>query len=271
VARLEGKVAIVTGGAGGIGRATALALAREGACVLVADVDADRNQGVVDEIVSEGGRASGAVVDVSVEDQVRGMVDAAVDTFGGLDVLHNNAALTTATRTWFDGAITEVQVEEWDQAMNVNVRGPMFGCKHAIPRMIERGGGSIVNTSSGASIRGDRGLTAYAASKAALNALTLSVATQYGKEGIRCNAVLPGQILTQRSGSSRDPERRDVMLRNTLTPYLGEPEEIANAVVFLASDESRFVTGQLLPVDGGLTSHLPQYAFTKGFLEPAEP
>jgi NAD(P)-dependent dehydrogenase (short-subunit alcohol dehydrogenase family) len=205
--RVEGKVAIVTGGGSGIGAATSKLLASEGAAVCVADLIGERAAQVADEIVAAGGRAIGVAADVSVEADVIAMVAAAVDAFGGLDVLHNNAALTDPDLFAPDQRITEMPVDTWDLTMAVNVRGPMLGCKHAIPRMIERGGGSIINMSSTSSRLGDHTRTAYGVSKAAVNTLTNYVATQYGLDGIRCNTIAPGPILTPALRAHAAPRR----------------------------------------------------------------
>jgi NAD(P)-dependent dehydrogenase (short-subunit alcohol dehydrogenase family) len=255
--RVEGKVAIVTGGGSGIGAATSKLLASEGAAVCVADLIGERAQQVADEIVAAGGRAIGVAADVSIEADVIAMVAAAVEAFGGLDVLHNNAALTDPDLFAPDQRITEMPVDTWDLTMAVNVRGPMLGCKHAIPRMIERGGGSIVNMSSTSSRLGDHTRTAYGVSKAAVNTLTNYVATQYGLDGIRCNTISPGPILTPALRNNIPPDVANVIQRNVLTPRLGEPDDIAHLVLYFASDESAYVTGQYIGCNGGLDAHQP--------------
>ena len=189
--RLKDKVAIVTGSASGIGRSTALLLASEGASVVVADLDGPGAEKVVAEIEAAGGKALARVVDVSREDAVREMIAAAVDTWGGLDILHNNAAALGPASPGRDMDVASMDVEIWDRTMAVNLRGVMLGCKHAIPAMLERGGGAIVNTSSGSAQRGDLAIPAYAVSKGGVDTLTRYVATQYGKRGIRCNAIAP--------------------------------------------------------------------------------
>ena len=258
--RLDGKVGIVTGAASGIGRATAHALAREGARVVVADLNADGAATVAADIIQAGGQAISHRVDVSQEPDVVAMVDAAVSTYGGLDILHNNAAGVGNSTAGRDQDVASIDVDVWDRAMAVNLRGVMLGCKHALPRMLERGAGSIINTSSGSADRGDLNLSAYATSKGGVNTLTLYVAAQYGKQGIRCNAISPGLILTHPKDSFGGAAYVAMLEEHHLTPRVGEADDIANAVIFLASDEASFITGQILHVDGGILSHAPPVA-----------
>ena len=257
---LAGRVAIVTGAASGIGRASALALARAGACVVVADLDAAGAGRVAAEIEAAGGRARAQRADVSDPQSVASMVDAAVLGFGGLDILHNNAALTDPAVIGADGELAELDLSVWERTLAVNLRGPMLGCKHAIPRMLERGGGSIVNTSSVSGLTGDTARVAYGVSKAGVDALTRYVATQYGKRGIRCNAIAPGVIATPALEKNVPRELLSIYEQSHLTPRLGSPEDVAALVVFLASDAAGFITGQILCVDGGLMAHHPTFA-----------
>ena len=257
---LEGKIAIVTGGGGGIGSATARLLAMRGASVTVADLHEARARQVATEICEAGGKAIHCTVDVGSEQDIQRMVGLTVDEFGGLDVLHNNAALVNHEANARDIDIATMTVDDWDMVMAINLRGPMLGCKHAIPEMLKRGGGSIINTSAAAGILALGIVPAYGISKAGVNSLTQYVATEYGKQGIRCNAVSPGQVLSPNVVEGHQEEFLQISLDSTLTPYLGTPGDIANMVAFLASDDSRFVTGQIISVDGGLTAHMPTYA-----------
>jgi NAD(P)-dependent dehydrogenase (short-subunit alcohol dehydrogenase family) len=156
--------------------------------------------------------------------------------------------------------VLDMTRDVWDDTMTINVRGVMWGCKHAIPSMIERGGGSIINMSSGAAIRGSLDHTAYGVSKAAVDALTLYVAAQHGRDGIRCNSILPGLILTPSAANNVDAARYAALNKHTLAPRVGDPEDIAHLALYLASDEARFVSGQIISCDGGLMSHNPGWA-----------
>ena len=254
--RLTGKVAIVTGGGGGIGGSSARALAREGAAVLVVDIDDAAAASVAADIGEAGGQAMSHRADLSEEEQVVAAIHAATTQFGRLDVLHNNAALTDSDVLNMDTAVTELSLEVWERTVAVNLRSQMLTCKHAVPTMVRGGGGSIINMSSGASLRGDRTRTAYGVSKAGVNALTLYVATSHGKEGIRANAILPGLVITDAVRAHLDDATLSRLGTATLTPSVGQPDDIADVVVFLASNESRYITGQLIAVDGGMSAHV---------------
>ena len=259
--RFTNKIAIVTGGGSGIGRATALLLAAEGAAVTVADIAPDAAQAVVAEIEAAGGKARVQVVDVADAAAIEAMVAETVRAYGGLDVLHNNAAALDQNR--LDQDVATMDLATWDRVLAVNLTGPMLGCRFAIPVMLERGGGSIVNTASAAAFYGSHSLAAYGTSKAGVVALTRYVATAYGERGIRCNAVAPGVVVDQEMQEKLGGPMGDRLRRYStshLVGRLGYPEEIARAVAFLASDDAAFVTGEILRVDGGFTAHSPTYA-----------
>ena len=255
---LPGKVGIVTGAGSGIGRASALALARRGASVVVADINGDGAEETVSLVEAKGGTAAATVADIAVEDDVRDMVDFAVSTFGSLQLLHNNAADVVIIQR--DGDVVDMETEVWDRTMQVNLRGPMLGCKHAIPHMISAGGGAIVTTSSTSGQFGDLSRVAYGVSKAGIDSLVRYVATLYGKQNVRCNAVAPGVVKTPALVANVPADQIAMFERNHLTPDMGEPQHIAEVVAFLLSDEAAYVTGQVVNVDGGLTAHTPLYA-----------
>lgn len=249
-------MAIVTGSGSGIGRATAKLLASYGAKVVVADINPTTAKETVDDIRANGGAAVDVEVDVADDACARKMIDAAISSYGGLHILHNNAAAMGDVIA-NDGTVADMDAAVWDRTLAVDVTGPMLAIKYAVPHMIEGGGGSIINTSSAAALVGDNRGSAYGVAKAGLNALTIYVATQYGKQGIRCNAVSPGLVLSDHVRSVRRPEDLAVAEETHLTTRLGRPEDIANVVAFLASDESAFVTGHILRAEGGYLVHTP--------------
>ena len=257
--KLEGKVAIVTGAASGIGAETARRLAQEGATVVVADINLPGAEQQVARITETGATAAAVRVDLGDEQSINDMVAFAVNRFGGLDILDNNAADTRLSATR-DVGVEHTDTQVWDTLMRINLRGTMLACKAAIPRMRARGGGSIINMSSGSGLTGALAPTAYGVSKAGIITLTQYVATQHGKEGIRCNAIAPGLIVTDAASSYASGPFGEMMLRHHLTPRLGTPGDIASAVAFLASDEAAFITGQVISVDGGLLAHAPYHA-----------
>jgi NAD(P)-dependent dehydrogenase (short-subunit alcohol dehydrogenase family) len=252
---LESKVAVVTGAAHGIGRGTAELLASLGARVVLADIDGDRAERAAASIIGAGGTAIGHRANVEDEVEVQSMIQRAVDEFGGLDILDNNAALTDPAHFAKDLDIATMESAIWDRTFAVNVRGPMLGCKYAIPHMIERGGGSIINIASMMAAGGDVVNSAYGTSKAAVVGLTKYVASQHMNSGIRCNAVAPGLVVTQAAREQTPGKLIDIF--ETHQSRIGEPIDIARVVAFLASDWSSFVTGQVIAADGGMFSHVP--------------
>ncbi|WGM47298.1 NADP-dependent 7-alpha-hydroxysteroid dehydrogenase [Brevundimonas sp. NIBR10] len=255
---LDGKVALVTGAAGSIGSETALALAEQGARVVLTDLRAPELQAVTEGLRTQGYDVACQAGDITSEDDIRAVVGFAIETFGGVDILDNNAGATGYSSRDLD--IPDMSVELWDQVLSINARAPMLFCKYAIPSMLERGGGSIINISSGQSLSGDVSNFAYAASKAAVNSLTRHMATGYSPRGIRVNAIAAGLIIQPGMEQRLPAHIQKIFLSHCLVPRLGTPRDIANMVVFLASDLSSYVTGQILSVDGGFTAHLPNVA-----------
>lgn len=247
--RFLGKNVIVTGASSGIGRETAVLFGSEGAAVVVADIDEGGGKRTVELIQDAGGSASFVVTDVANPDSVAALVDTTVSRLGSLDILHNNAYWAPLNRP-----IADTSQEEWDRAIGVTLGGVFLGCKFAIPVMIRQGHGVIVNTGSTAGVVASPKFGAYMAAKGGVLALTRSVAFDYGADGIRCNAVCPGLTETPATAPVlADDDRREWLLQRIVVGRVGQPSDIAAAVLFLASDESSFMTGQLLMIDGGRT------------------
>lgn len=261
--RLEGRVAIITGAGGGLGAETARVLASHGAKVAIVDINEAAAVQVAADIAAQGGEALAVHTDVSQEADVRDMVQAVVARFGRVDVLHNNAAILSVGQRQKDRDVINMDVEAWDRAMAVNLRGAMLCSKYAIREMLKNNKGSVIFATSGLGAQGDLSLSAYAASKAALIMLSRSVAAQYGKLGIRSNALQIGLAPAENAHESMDPRMIQILRDNHLTPDVGTPRQIADVVAFLASDESSFVTGTTLVADGGFSSHTPSLVAMK--------
>ncbi len=252
MARLDGKIAIVTGGGSGIGRQAALLFAAEGASVAVADIDAAGAGSVAEEISAAGGNAFAIAVDVADESSTREMVAQAVATFGGLHVLFNCAGIFPSD----DGGVLDTPPATWDRVMAVNAKGTWLCCREALPAMLASGGGSIVNVASFVALVGAAtAQVAYTASKGAVLAFTREMAVEYARRGIRANAICPGPIATPLLAELlADPAQRQRRLVHIPFGRLGEAAEIARAALYLASDDSSFVTGSALVADGGITA-----------------
>ena len=264
---LAGKVAIITGGGSGIGRATARMFAARGAKVAITGRTESNLASVAAEIRAEGGEALAIGMDVTDEASIAAGIARTVETFGKLDILHSNAAQTGAM--FEDAAITDMTVEFWNKTFATNLTGSMLAAKHAIPHMLNQGGGSIIFTGSGKALAGDLDYPAYGTTKAGLIGLSRYVATQYGKQNIRANVIVVGLVMTEAFDANLPPEAQALMKEHNLLPFLGVPDDIAEVAAFLASDQSRYVTGAAIVADGGFTAHSGVYADMQRFMAHA--
>ena len=252
MARLDGKVALITGAGNGMGQVASVLFAREGARIVVADFSETGGAETVAAVEAVGGKAAFVKVDVANAEQVEAMVSFAMNRFGALNVLYNNAGIFPAD----DGGATETPEPTWDRVMEVNLKGVWLGCKYGIPAMLESGGGSIVNVASFVALMGAAtAQIAYTASKGGVLAMTREIAVEYGRKNIRANSLCPGPIATPMLEElMSDPARKARRLVHIPMGRLGQAEELAKAALFLASDESSFMTGSQLVVDGGITA-----------------
>ncbi|CAN5510805.1 glucose 1-dehydrogenase [soil metagenome] len=247
---LGGRVLIVAGGATGIGAATAARLASEGALVVVGDLAADGARQTADRIVTDGGSATAVTFDLADPASVAALIDTAVETYGGIDALFTVGADMGALRS--DSDVVDIEFDLWDRVMSVNLRGYVATMKYAIPHLLSRGGGSIVNMSSAAAFQGEPTRPAYATAKAGIGALTRHVASRWGKEGIRCNAVAPGFTGTDAIRAAPQwPDLQASALKRIRGTRVGDTDDIAALVAFLISDEGAWINGQVLNIDGG--------------------
>jgi NAD(P)-dependent dehydrogenase (short-subunit alcohol dehydrogenase family) len=258
--RLAGKVALIIGAGTGIGESAARIFASEGARVALADIQFDAVKSVAASICPDGVVAQAFAVDVTSDESVRALVDDAVAAFGELHCLFNTAGGSLPQ----DSLVTDVPLDVWEKTMNLDVRGTLLGCRYAIPKIIASGGGSVVNMSSGAALRGSGKAHIYAGAKGAIVSLTRNLAGAYAQQGVRANAICSGRVNTQRirdtygipgqPGNSDDAMKVDDTIK-TYPYWFGEPEDIANIALFLASDESRMITGASIPADGGRSAY----------------
>src|SRR5262245_39944418 len=250
--RLDGKVALITGAGSGMGRCAAELFASEGARIVVADYVEDAGRATADAVAGNGGEATFVRADVSVATDCDAMVRHAVETFGGLHVLYNNAGVFPAD----DGGALDTPESTWDRVMEINLKGVWLGCRAGIPAMLASGGGSIVNVASFVAYVGAAtAQIAYTASKGGVLSMTRELAVEYARQGIRANALCPGPIQTPLlEGLLSDPERRARRMVHIPLGRLGRAEELARAALFLASDDASFMTGAALVVDGGITA-----------------
>lgn len=250
---LDGKSVLVAGGAGGIGTATSLRLGEEGARVAVGDLDRDAAEAVAAQIRASGGDALAVGLDIGDEESVISAVQVTVKAFGGIDGMHVNAADLSPETIGRDTDAVDIDLAAFDRTIRTNLRGHLLCTRHALPQLLERGGGALVYTSSAAAFIGERERPAYAVAKSGINALVRHVASKWGKKGVRANAIAPGLVLTDTIQESLDQSFRDMALKGSRSPRLGRPTDIAAMVAFLMSADAEWINGQVISVDGGAT------------------
>jgi NAD(P)-dependent dehydrogenase (short-subunit alcohol dehydrogenase family) len=248
---LKGKVAVIVGAATGIGKATAIRLAEEGVSLALGDINVAGVEAVVAQVNAAGGKAIAAACDIGDDASVKALVDTAVKAYGGIDFMHANAADLAVILS--DTDAVDVPLEVFDRTIAVNLRGHLLCTRHAIPELQKRGGGAIVYTSSGAAYAGEPERVSYAMSKSGINALMRHVASRWGKEGIRSNAIAPGVVITDATRTGIPDEMKQMILAMGRSPRLGQPQDIAAMVAMLFSDDGEWINGQVVSVDGGVT------------------
>ena len=254
---LTGKVAIVTGGSAGIGEASIRKLAGLGARAIIADVDAQKGEAIASELRAGGADAAFVRTDILEEAQIAALVERVVGDFGGLDILINSAGIPRTIAP--DSEVTQVNTHDWNTTIAGHLTATMLTAKYSLPHMIAGGGGSIVNVSSLSSQFATMDLTAYSAAKAGVNQLTKEIAATYGRDNVRCNAVVPGAVLTDRGRKTMGREMFELFAAETPLPRLPEADDLADVIIFFASDLSAMVNGQVLNVDGGMMTKLPYW------------
>ncbi len=250
---LSGRSVFMAGGAGGIGTATSVRLGEEGARVAVGDLDEAAAEAVAARIRDAGGDAVSIGLDIGDEDSVQAAVKTTVDAFGGIDAVHVNAADLSPATISADSDAFSIDLDVFDRTIRTNLRGHLLVTRHAGPRLLERGGGSLVYTSSAAAFVGEPERPAYAVAKSGINALVRHVASKWGKQGVRANAVAPGLVLTEKIQEALDDSFRAMALKGSRSPRLGRPDDIAAMVAFLMSSDAEWINGQVISVDGGAT------------------
>jgi NAD(P)-dependent dehydrogenase (short-subunit alcohol dehydrogenase family) len=254
---LQGKVGLVVGGASGVGRATSIRLAQEGARVVVGDINESGAAAVAEEIRGAGGEAESCRVDLRREEDVKALIAFTIEKFGRIDLLHN-VAYDPVHVTTKDLDVTTTDLDDYDEMHAVTLRGYVLTCREAIPHMVAQGGGAIVNTSSLAALKSlPTGLRfSYSIAKSGLGPLSQHIAVRYGKQGVRCNTTALGMVVSESFKATMSPDRVQTSEASVLVPKPGEPDDIAAAVVFLLSDDARYITGQTINVDGGSSARL---------------